>query len=185
MSIVAVVVERLSPTVSPVPFGNGTKLRGSPPSAQGPITLWSGGHPRQRHLHEFFSIKQIHGFVRYEMQQLVYLKVLLLHKVNWWPLGLGIRHRSIINTCSVPCLYSLNSCIVHCICNDIVRVILKHLTTFISYDPSSGNLYRLTSTMPYWFSRVVFGENQSQSKNTTLSCLSPKHLYSSISLITP
>jgi hypothetical protein len=38
----------------------------------------------------------------------------------------------------------------------------------------------LTSTMPYWFSRVVFGENQSQSKNTTLSCLSPKNLYSSI-----
>jgi hypothetical protein len=39
MTIAAVVVERLSPTVSPVPFGNGMKLRGSPPSAQGPITV--------------------------------------------------------------------------------------------------------------------------------------------------
>jgi hypothetical protein len=129
MSIAAIVVERLSPTVSPVPFRNGMKLRGSPPSAQGSITLWSGGHPWHRHLHEIFSIKQIHGFVWYEMQQLVYLKVLLLRKVNWWPLGLGIRHRSIISTCSVPCLYSLNSCIVHCICNDIVHVILKHATS--------------------------------------------------------
>jgi hypothetical protein len=129
MTIAAVVVERLSPTVSHVPFGNDTKLRGSSPSAQGPITLWSGGHPRHRHLQEIFSIKQVHGFVRYEMQQPVYLKVLLLCKVNWWPLGLGIWHRSIIRTCSVPCLYSLNSCIVHCICNDIVRVILKHVTS--------------------------------------------------------
>jgi hypothetical protein len=39
MTITAVVVERLSPMVSPVPFGNGTKLRGSPPSAQCPITV--------------------------------------------------------------------------------------------------------------------------------------------------
>jgi hypothetical protein len=39
MSIVVVVAERLNTTVSPVPFGNGVKLRGSPPPAQGPITL--------------------------------------------------------------------------------------------------------------------------------------------------
>jgi hypothetical protein len=54
MSIVAVVVEQLSTTVSLDPFENGTKLRGSPPPAQGQITLWSGGHPRHRHLHEMF-----------------------------------------------------------------------------------------------------------------------------------
>jgi hypothetical protein len=34
ISIAAVVVERLSTTVVSVPFGNGTKLRGSPPPAQ-------------------------------------------------------------------------------------------------------------------------------------------------------
>ena len=39
MTITIVVVERLSPMVSHVPFGNGTKLSGSPPSAQGPITV--------------------------------------------------------------------------------------------------------------------------------------------------
>jgi hypothetical protein len=39
MSIVAVVVEQLSTTVSLDPFENGTKLRGSPPPAQGQITL--------------------------------------------------------------------------------------------------------------------------------------------------
>jgi hypothetical protein len=39
MSIAAVVVERLSITVSPVPFENSAKLRGSPPPAQGPIIL--------------------------------------------------------------------------------------------------------------------------------------------------
>jgi hypothetical protein len=82
MSIATVVVERLSPTVSPVPFENGTKLRGSPPSAQGPITSDRVAIHNTDTYMKFFSIKQIHGFVRYEMQQLVYLKVLLLRKVN-------------------------------------------------------------------------------------------------------
>ena len=54
MSIVTVVAERLSSTVSPVPFRNGAELRGSPQPTQAPITIWLGGQPRHRQLHKMF-----------------------------------------------------------------------------------------------------------------------------------